>query len=58
MRNNATYRDLFEFLEENPDKLDDDISIRILDEYYECSIKIADSFDGVLDEGHIILDVC
>ena len=58
MNTSATYKDLVEYLEKNPDRLDDNISVRILDEYYECSIKIADSFDGVLDEDHIFLEIC
>lgn len=54
---NATYKDLLDCLNEHPEKLNDNISIKYGDEFYEAAIKIASHFEDVLDAGHIFLEI-
>jgi hypothetical protein len=53
-----TYRELLEFLNKYPDRLDDTVTVLdVIDgEYYPLhEINVTTEKDDVLDEGHIVL---
>ena len=53
-----TYQDLFDFLKENPEYLQQNITVRLseMDEYFPVNIKTTSEND-VLDKGHLFLEV-
>lgn len=51
-----TYRELIDILQNNPEQLDNDVTIydQREDEYYPMD-NIDKCYDGILDDGHIVI---